>query len=213
MLPNITSKENNDSSDEEDLTERRQMPPKQSKKEVLNFSHNEWAKIGAIIDILKPLKLATKKAEERNTSLGIVIPLLKLIQHDLILRPVTNEFPEVRKAIVDKVLSGVGTWPKQFDLAIATILDPKFKNLMFSMSEDPQKQVLENTENLNDYAAKIWSIVRILHGTGNVSADLENVSLNAEVDMFDRILDNTNGNLSPTEIDTEIKFKTVCFKR
>ena len=54
-----------------------------------------------MIEILKPVYETTLFVESRNSNAGHVIPLFKKIQLDLILKPKTELYLNVCKAIVD----------------------------------------------------------------------------------------------------------------
>ena len=76
------------------------------------FTSAEWTIMENMTKILKPTYNATiflqmffppyifnRFYKRRTTSVGYIIPLLKAIEHDLIVQPVTSEFPRVREAI------------------------------------------------------------------------------------------------------------------
>lgn len=67
---------------------------------ALEFSKNDWKLISAILEILKPVYEATMFVERRSAHAGHIIPLLKILELDLISVPKTNLFPKVREAIV-----------------------------------------------------------------------------------------------------------------
>ena len=76
------------------------------------FTSAEWTIMENMTKILKPIYNATiflqmffspyifnRFYKRRTTSVGYIIPLLKAIEHDLIVQPVASEFPRVREAI------------------------------------------------------------------------------------------------------------------
>ena len=67
------------------------------------FTSNEWTMLSNLTKILQPIYRATIFLQKRSTSVGSIIPLLKALEHDLVLQPVATEFPRVRTAIINGI--------------------------------------------------------------------------------------------------------------
>lgn len=67
------------------------------------FTANEWTILSNLTKILQPIYRATIFLQKRSTSVGSIIPLMKALEHDLVLEPVCTDFPRVRTAIVNGI--------------------------------------------------------------------------------------------------------------
>jgi len=103
LLLNGELDDSDDESDSEETlyNEALEFEEQDELNDSLEFSKKDWKQIEGMLKILKPVHESTWFVECRSTNAGQIIPLLKLIELELVTEPKTELFPSVRKAIVD----------------------------------------------------------------------------------------------------------------
>jgi hypothetical protein len=73
-----------------------------------SLSRAEWKILESLLNVLRPIKKETMKAQNRGCSIASIIPSFKIIENELIKSPRTTEFPLVRKEIVEAIRRRLG---------------------------------------------------------------------------------------------------------
>lgn len=84
------------------------------------------------MEVLFLIKAVVDKFEEWSVSISITIRLFMAIKYTLWTKPFTSKCLRMRKAIVNELEVLIGNCQTNPHLIMATILDPKFKDTVFS---------------------------------------------------------------------------------
>jgi len=110
------------------------------------ISKAEWKILESLLNVLRPIKDATIKAQHRSCSIASIIPSFKIIEHELVKAPRTIDFPLVRKEIVEAIKWRIGDFMFEPNMILATILDPFYKMAFFDPCHLPRcKDILIQT--------------------------------------------------------------------
>ena len=106
----------------------------------VQFTSDNWAAIKAIVHILRPLfDVTTELCSEKHTSISKVIPLTKILKSFYTAECEKDQDDIVAQELSSKLLSKLKTRFEHVEashiLALATILDPRYKTKGFEKHE------------------------------------------------------------------------------
>ncbi|KIH59035.1 hypothetical protein ANCDUO_10748 [Ancylostoma duodenale] len=96
----------------------------------------DWELMKKIVEVLKPLSIATNAVQSRFYSpISVVIPLYKVILRKLEHEEEKGTMPRICKAIREELVAKMCGWENEEELVLATMLDPRFKDAYFGPVE------------------------------------------------------------------------------
>jgi hypothetical protein len=75
-----------------------------------SLTKSDWRILDSLLNVLRPIKKETLKAQERGCSIASIIPSFKIIENELLNSPRTTEFPQVRREIVEGIRRRLGSF-------------------------------------------------------------------------------------------------------
>lgn len=100
--------------------------------ELPNLNTNQWTLISHIIDTLTPFEDATKEVSDSQTSISVVLPMLSMLRRLLDRKHTMSEgITTMRKDMLASLNKRFAYTKDNRKIVLATILDPRFKNLAF----------------------------------------------------------------------------------
>lgn len=104
--------------------------------ELPNLSANQWMLINHIIDTLAPFEDARKEVSDSQTSISVVLPMLSMLRRLLDRKHTMSEgIMTMRKEMLTSLNKRFECTKENRKIVLATILDPRFKNLAFDDAE------------------------------------------------------------------------------
>src|SRR6218665_962117 len=104
--------------------------------ELPNLSANQWMLINHIIDTLAPFEDATKEVSDSQTSISVVLPMLSMLRRLLDRKHTLSEgIMTMRTEMLTSLNKRFECTKENPKIVLATILDPRFKNLAFDDAE------------------------------------------------------------------------------
>ncbi|XP_018369740.1 PREDICTED: zinc finger BED domain-containing protein 4-like [Trachymyrmex cornetzi] len=103
-----------------------------ARKDVSLIAYEEWEMIVGIVNVLKPVYQATKEMSgEHYVTISKVIPILGCINSALKALNLSNDVELLRSNLLCELDKRFGNIETNSIYAIATLLDPRFKNVVF----------------------------------------------------------------------------------
>ena len=104
--------------------------------ELPNLNANQWTLISNIIDTLAPFEEATKEVSDSQTSISVVLPMLSMLRRLLDRQHTMSEgIQTMRKDMLTSLNKHFAYTKDNRKIVLATLLDPRFKNLVFEDAE------------------------------------------------------------------------------
>lgn len=99
-----------------------------------------------IVEALKPIEEVTKAISAESTSIGVVIPLVRMLEKTLEKHDNDSGIRTMKKEMLDSLHKRFQGIENDKYTAIATLVDPRFKDKFFydSISRDNAKMMLKN---------------------------------------------------------------------
>ena len=114
------------------------------KEKSVKFSSHEWKVMENTVKVLEPFKEATLELSKASACISLTIPTITSLLHTL--SPTNNEsdagVKDLRRRLKDNLENRVVEYENRDIYAIATLLDPKFKEHFFISEESKSKAKL-----------------------------------------------------------------------
>ena len=111
------------------------------KEKSVKFSSHEWKVMENTVKVLEPFKEATLELSKASACISLTIPTITSLLHTL--SPTNNEsdagVKDLRRRLKDNLENRVVEYENRDIYAIATLLDPKFKEHFFRSEESKSK--------------------------------------------------------------------------
>jgi len=151
------------------------------------LNDDDWKLLEEIIDILRPMYLVTiELSAEKTTTLAKVVPIVKILLDKYAIEIDENDEIEVIKTFQQLIYEGIKKRFKDIEddplFTNATILDPRFKNLVFS-SKDKAQQA-ETKVNAEAYSKGIATNTNLEETKDEPQNELASSSQNEHFDEF-----------------------------
>lgn len=92
---------------------------------------NQWGLLGGLQRVLKPFEVVTKDVSRATSSASLHIPAAALLQHELGKQP-NDGVGSMKESLIESVTERFANAEGNGALAVATFLDPRFKDRFFT---------------------------------------------------------------------------------